>query len=116
MNVGAMGDGIRIAVAAAKALVERNIDHGLAGDAVHHQQALDEHGFLLDPLAHTQRIERGPRVGCELDAGTDLTELLRLLEHQNPKALARQGEGAGETADATSGDDHRLGVTRLDHG
>ena len=62
--------------------------------AVHHQQALDEHRLLLHQLADAERVERVPGVGRELDAGADLAELARLLEHEHAEALNRQAERA----------------------
>src|SRR5439155_4018909 len=85
--VRAVGYGVGIAIAFTEALVERNIDDPLAADAIHHEQTLDEYGFALDQLAHPQGIERGPRIRRELDAGAQLAELVRLLEHDDAKAL-----------------------------
>jgi hypothetical protein len=115
VDVGAVRHRVRIAVALAEASVERNVDHRFAADAVHHQQPLDEHRFLLDPLAHAERVERGPRVGRKLDARADLAEFLRLLEHQRAETLDRERQRAGQSADATAGDDDRFRVTRRAH-
>ena len=112
MDVGAMRDGVRIAEALREARVERDVDHLLAGHAVHHQQALDEHRFLLHELADAERIERVPGVGGDLDAGADLAELRRLLEHHALESLARERQRGGEAADAAAGDDHRAFVSR----
>ena len=94
MDVGAVRHRVRIAVALTEARVERNVDHRLAAQSVHQQQPLDEHRFLLDAFAHAERVERGPGVGCKLDAGADLAEFLRLLEHQRAKTLGRERERA----------------------
>jgi hypothetical protein len=57
-----------------------------------------------------ERVERVPGVGRELDAGADLAELRRLLEHHRAEALAREGERGGEPADAAARDDDRPSV------
>ena len=110
VNVGTMRDGVRIAVPLAKAFVQRHVDDPFARHAVHHEQALDEDSVLLDELTYAQRVERGPRVGCKLNPGADLREFLRLFEHPHAKTLARETEGAGETAYAAAGDDDRMNV------
>jgi hypothetical protein len=115
VDVGAVRDRIGVAVTLAKAFIERNVDNRLAADAVHHQQPLDENRFPLDVLAHPERIQRGPGVGRELDAGADLAELRRLLQHQRTKTLERESERAGEPADASAGDDDRSRVARPVH-
>ena len=95
-----------------EALVERDVDHLLAAHAVEHQQVLDEHRFLLHQRADAERVERVPGVGRDLDAGADLAELRRLLEHHRAEALARERQRGGEAADAAAGDDDRLLVPR----
>src|SRR4029078_9652088 len=100
-----MRDRVRIGEAPGEALVERDVDHLFAAHAVHHQQALDEDGFLLDQLADAERVERVPGIGCDLEARAYLAELRRLLEHDALEALARQSERGGEAADAAAGDD-----------
>ena len=112
VDVGAVRHRVGIAEALGEARIERDVDHLLAGHAVHHQQALDEHRFLLHELADAERIERVPGVGRELDAGADLAELGRLLEDDGFEALAREAERHGEAADAAAGDDDGLRVSR----
>ena len=102
-----------VAEALREALVERDVDHPFAAYTVEHEQALDEHRLFLHQAAHAQRVERVPGVGRELDAGADLAELRRLLQHDRAEALARERERRGEPAYAAAGDDHRLLVARL---
>src|SRR5690242_21128399 len=113
VDVGAVRDRVRIGEALREALVERDVDHRLAAHAVHHEQALDEHRFLLHQGADPERVERVPGIGRDLDAGADLAELRRLLEHDRAEALARQRERRSEAADAAAGDDYGLGVARF---
>src|SRR5262249_10319879 len=47
-------------------------------------------------------LERAEDVGTELDAGTDLAEFGRLLEHPHREALARKGVRRGQAADAAA--------------
>ena len=113
MDVSAVRHGVGVAEAGGEALVERDIDHPLGAHAVHHEQPLDENGLLLHQAADAEGVERMPGVGSELDAGADLAELRRLLEHHRTEAFAREGERGGEAADAAAGDDHRIFVSRL---
>ena len=79
------------------------------------QQVLDEDGLLLHSLADAERIDGVPGVRRELDAGANLAELGRLLEHDDPEAASRQAERHGEAADTAPGDDHGSGIARCDH-
>ena len=112
MDVGAVGDRIGVAEALGEALIERDVDHSFAAHAVEHQQALDEHRLLLHQLPDAERIERVPRVRRDLDAGADLAELRRLLEHHALVAFARQRQRCGKAADAAARDDYGLLVPR----
>ncbi len=115
VDVGAVRHRVRIAEALREARVERDVDHRLAADPVHHQQVLDEHGLLLHSLADAERIDGVPGVRRELDAGADLAELGGLLEHDDPEVAPRQRERHGEAADPAPGDDHRPGIACCDH-
>ena len=59
-------------------------------------------------VAQADLVERAEDVGAELDAGADLLELGRLLEHAHRKALARQRIGRRQAADAAAGDQERF--------
>src|SRR5207245_702889 len=115
VDIGAVRHRVRIAEALREARVERDVDHRLAADPVHHQQVLDEDGLLLHSLADAERIDGVPGVRRELDAGADLAELGRLLEHDDPEVAPRQGERDGKAADTASGDDYGLRVARRSH-
>src|SRR3979409_1613510 len=95
VDIGAVRHRVRIAEALREARVERDVDHRLAADAVHHQQALDEDGLLRHSLAAAESIDGVPGVRRELDAGADLAELGRLLEHDDPEVAPRQAERPG---------------------
>ena len=65
-----------------------------------------QHGVLEPDL-----IQHAENVGAELDAGADLAEFGRLLEHAHRKALARQREGRDQAADAAAGHQNGRRVT-----
>src|SRR5688500_2575798 len=110
MDVCAVRHGVRVAEALGEAFVERNLDDPLPAHAVEHEHVLDEHRLFLDQAADTEGVERVPGVRRDLNAGADLAEFGRLLEHDGAEALTRQRERRGEAADAAAGDDDRLAV------
>ena len=55
-------------------------------------------------------------IGAELDARADFSDLRGLLQHLNLVALAHQGQGRGQSADAATADDDRLRACRCIHG
>jgi hypothetical protein len=90
----------------AQALVEGHAGDDALVDRVHH-----DHLFHVDrPLArhgaHAQRVEGVEGVGPELDAGADLADLGRLLEHLDMEALAHQRQRGRQPADAAAGNQH----------
>ena len=62
-------------------------------------------------LGEPQHLEHAEHVGAELDAGADLLELRRLLQHLDRDALARQRQRGREPADPAADDDHLIGGT-----
>ncbi len=77
--------------------VERVVHHHLVG--------VD--GACPGDLADAECVEGGEAVRPELDAGADLAELGRLLEHLDREAAPHQRECCGDAADAAAGDEHR---------
>src|SRR5438552_1445504 len=112
MDVRAMRHRIRVGKAPGEARIERDVDHLLAADTVHHQQVLDEHRLLLHQGADAERIERVPGVRRDLDAGADFAELWRLLEDDAFEALARERQRRREAADAAARDHYWRFVSR----
>ena len=55
-------------------------------------------------LGEAQHLEHAEHVGAELDAGADLLELRRLLQHLHRDALARQRQRGRKPADAAADD------------
>ena len=55
-------------------------------------------------VAQADLVECAKDIRAELDAGADLLELGRLLEHAHREALARQRVGRCQTANAAADD------------
>jgi hypothetical protein len=92
MDVGAVAHGVGISEALAKRLTHgHRCDLG-AVDRVHHHEALRVDRLCARAFAHAKRVECGERVGTELDAGADLADLRRLLEHFHCVTAAREAQ------------------------
>ena len=68
-------------------------------------------GVVQHAVLEADPLERAEDVGAELDAGAELLELRRLLEHPHRKALARQRIGGRQPADAAARDEEGKVVT-----
>ena len=66
------------------------------------------HRDALQRFAQPEVVEHLDRVGALLDAGADLAELGRLLEHAHAKAPLQQAGGGGQAAEAGAGDEDGL--------
>jgi hypothetical protein len=64
------------------------------------------HRAVARLVADAERVEGVEGVGAELDAGTDLADFRRLLQHGDGEALAHQRQRRGEAADAAAGDEY----------
>jgi hypothetical protein len=106
VHVGAVDHGVGVAEAGAEGLAGGDAaDEALVDGVVHHHRlGIDSAG--AGALAHAQRIEGGEGVGTELDAGADLADLGRLLEHVDVEAAAHQRQRGGQAADAAAGHEH----------
>src|SRR5206468_6973791 len=62
--------------------------------------------------ANAERIDRVPGVRRQLDSGSDLAELVRLLEDEHAKALDCQTKRRGQPADAAASNHDRDRVAR----
>ena len=62
------------------------------------------HTGLEHPAEHPQVGQHPGGVGRELQAGAELGELCRLLEHHHPVPVTGQGQGGGQPADAPADD------------
>src|SRR5262249_58341462 len=62
-------------------------------------------------LFEVELFERAKDVGAELDAGADLAEFGRLLQHPHGKTLARERVGRRQAPDAAARNQDRQGLT-----
>ena len=100
-----MDDGIGVLEALAERLVERDGGDVLAGHGVHQAQLVDVDRHLAGLVADAEVVEGVEGVGAELDAGADLAELGRALEHEAAVALPGQAQRGRQAADAAAGDE-----------
>ena len=108
VQVAAVDHGIGVAEPLAERLVERDADDLLGGERVHQPKIVDEHGDGAGGVADAKLVEAVEGVGAELDAGADLAQHGRPLQHEAPHAFAGEAEGRGKAADAAAGDDEGL--------
>jgi hypothetical protein len=107
MDIRSMNHGIGIAEPLAERFAQRDVGNDRRIDCIHHQHFFGVDSAGSGAFADSKGIESGKRIGSELDAGADLTDLRRLLEDLDPISLARQYQCAGQPADATAGDQYR---------
>jgi hypothetical protein len=104
MDVVAVGDGIRLLESRRAFFAELDAGDQLAGEGVAHLHAgrlvgVGQHGVLeADALQHAEDV------GAELNAGTDLAEIGRLLEHADREAFVGQRTGGRQPGNAATGD------------
>ncbi len=69
-----------------------------------------------DRILEAEPFKRAEDIGPELNAGADLAEFGRLLQHPDRQALARQRIGRRQSADAAAGNqDRQLFTVALGH-
>ena len=68
------------------------------------QQPARPHARLEHPVEHAEAGQYPGGVGRELQAGSELGELGRLLQHPDPVPVPRQGQRGGQPADAPAHD------------
>ena len=110
VDVGAVYDGVRIAVARAEHLRDRDARDLAAVDRVHHHQLVDVDGAVARVGANAQVVERVERVGAQLDARAQLAQCRRLLQQRHAHADARERQRRREAADAAADDEDRRGI------
>ncbi|MNP59320.1 hypothetical protein D3C76_1543070 [compost metagenome] len=67
-----------------------------------------EHRAVARRIANAQGIQRGIGIRAKLDAGTDFTDVVGLLQQQHLDTLGGQGLGSGKATDAAADDDDFL--------
>ena len=108
MNIGAVGDSIRlVAEALGKLGIERNVGDQIAGQRVAHFLRRRHMGIGEDRLLEPDFLQHAEDIGAELDAGADFAEFRRLFEQADRETLARQRIGRDKAADAATGDQER---------
>ena len=113
--VDAVDDGVRVAEALAEGRAGGDLaDQGLV-DGVVHDHAVREDGAAAGEVAHAHGVEGVEGVGSELNAGADLADLGRLLQHLDAETLAHQGQRRGQATDAATGYQHGQGSLRCVH-
>ena len=103
MDVVAVGHRVRLLELRQEAgILERNAGDALAGQRAAHLHGRRPMGVGEHRVLETEPVERVENIGAELNAGTDLTELGRLLDHPHRQALARERICRREPADAAA--------------
>jgi hypothetical protein len=102
VNVNPVDHGIGVAKALAKRLTRWNLADLVFVQRVVHDHVIGEHRATARLVTHAQRIKGMKGIGTELNAGTNLANLRGLLQHLHLEALAHQGQGGGQAANATT--------------
>ena len=107
VDVGPVGDRIGVLEAVDERLPQGDAGDQLAGDGVAHllrgrPPCIGEH-----LLGQADAVECAEDVGAELDAGAELAEFRRLLEHPHREALAGERIGRRQAADPAARNDDR---------
>ena len=108
MQVAAVDDRVRVAEADAERLVERNVRDLLPAHGIHEAQVVDIDGDRARCVPDPEIVEAMKGVGAELNAGSDLPERRRLLQHDRRDALLREPDRRSESADTAARNDDRL--------
>jgi hypothetical protein len=106
-QIAAMHHHVRIRVALEKRLAEIEVGETLAGDHVHPHDAFRKYRTGVDVVEHAEFGEHARRVGRDLNAGADLTELRRAFDHVHRAAAPCETERCGKTTDAAADDEQR---------
>ncbi len=85
---------------------ERRARQHARSPRAHHPQLLRRDRAALEALAQPERDQHACGIGRELNAGADLLQALRLLEHRDLESALRDRQRRGQSADARAGDEH----------
>ena len=117
VDVGPMGDRVRLAEPFEEGVAQRNIGDELAGEGVAHFLRGRTVRVGQDRILQADLFQHAKDVRPELDAGADLAEFGRLLENAYRKALVGKRVGRDQAADAAAGNEKGGGATvRTRHG
>ncbi len=107
LQIAAMDRPIGRAVALLGVFAERHAHDLAPGHAVKDAQRRRRDGGRPQPALQAEIDQDARGVGRQLDAGTGFLEPLRLFQHDDAKAVARERQRRGQTADTGSGDNDR---------
>ena len=105
LQVAAMDHPIGRAIAFRSGGAERRARQHPRRARVDYAEFFGSNDVALQVVAQAECNQDARGVGGELDAGPDLFQALRLLEHGDAKSMACEGQGRSETADARAGDE-----------
>ena len=112
MQIVAVSDGVGLLELLPKArLIERDAGDALAGQGAAHLHGGRPVCVGKHRLFEVEFFERAKDVGAELDAGADLVEFGRLLQHPHGETLARERVGRRQAPDAAARNQDRQGLT-----
>ena len=108
MQIGPVQRGVRLAMACDRHGAQAQLPEIGAPVRVAHPQRLGKRRTGLQRIGETPVGQHPRGIGPELQARAHLAKRRRLLQQHGRHTLARQGQGAGQAADASTGDDHLL--------
>jgi hypothetical protein len=92
MGIGPMNHGVGVTKAFGERLASRNIADLLTINRIVHHHKIGMHGPGSCRLTDAERVKGRKAVGPDLKARPDLTQLWRLLQNLDPKAVFDQGQ------------------------
>ncbi len=108
VQVAAVHDGVGVAEALAELAPEVDGADVLGGHGVHEAELVHIHGHVPGGIADAEVVEGVEGVGAELDAGADLAEHRRALEHDDREPFLGEAEGCRQAADPAASDEDGL--------
>src|SRR5215813_12845711 len=112
MQIVPVSDGVGLLELLPKArLIERDAGDALAGQGAAHLHGRRPMRIGEYRLFEVELFERAKDVGAELDAGADLAEFGRLLQHPHGETLARERMGRRQASDAAARNQDRQCLT-----
>jgi hypothetical protein len=85
---------------------EHRLGDHLAGPPVPEPGPLGQEGPGTQRILQSEVVQHPGAVGRQLNTGTHLAELGRLLEHSHPETPVGERQGRGDAADAATGHQH----------
>src|SRR5258708_7699737 len=116
VDVGPMGDGVRLLEPGDELLAERNRRDLGAGQRIAHLQPAGFPGVAQHVDLEADALEGAKDVRSELNAGAELAKFGRLLEHPHRESLAGVRVGGHQPADAAARNEERqIPTVRFGH-